>query len=268
MRVCGWDTPYPHAHEWSYFPGPDRVGRAMRRICCRVMSVFRMKLPDVGEGVAEAELDRVVRRRRRRGHARHGARRRADRQGDGRDLLARHRRGHVPHRRTRRGARRRQRVRRHRDSRDRRLRRTRRRSAAHEPPATDARPPDEPRPTMQPSAEPHRRHAPTRTPDTAGRGRRARAGRPPRRRCGRGRGRSGSTWPRSPGPGPTGASCTPTSTASRRVGHHADRRPAAPGADGEPHDETVSRRAPADRRAADARRGPRSRTSPTSTPST
>jgi len=28
-RVCGWDTPYPHALEWSYFPGPDRVGRAM-----------------------------------------------------------------------------------------------------------------------------------------------------------------------------------------------------------------------------------------------
>ena len=29
-RVGGWDTPYPHALEWSYFPGPDRVGRAMR----------------------------------------------------------------------------------------------------------------------------------------------------------------------------------------------------------------------------------------------
>ncbi len=29
VRVCGWDTPYPHAHEWSYFPGPDRVGAAM-----------------------------------------------------------------------------------------------------------------------------------------------------------------------------------------------------------------------------------------------
>ncbi len=31
-RVCGWDTPYPHAHEWSYFPGPDRVARAMREV--------------------------------------------------------------------------------------------------------------------------------------------------------------------------------------------------------------------------------------------
>lgn len=28
-RVAGWDTPYPHAHEWVYFPGPDRVGRAL-----------------------------------------------------------------------------------------------------------------------------------------------------------------------------------------------------------------------------------------------
>ncbi|WP_395153606.1 alpha-ketoacid dehydrogenase subunit beta, partial [Ilumatobacter sp.] len=32
LRVCGWDTPYPHAHEWSYFPGPDRVGRAMQKL--------------------------------------------------------------------------------------------------------------------------------------------------------------------------------------------------------------------------------------------
>jgi 2-oxoisovalerate dehydrogenase E1 component beta subunit len=31
-RVCGWDTPYPHALEWSYFPGPDRVGRAMQEV--------------------------------------------------------------------------------------------------------------------------------------------------------------------------------------------------------------------------------------------
>ena len=31
-RVCGWDTPYPHAHEWSYFPGPARVARAMTQL--------------------------------------------------------------------------------------------------------------------------------------------------------------------------------------------------------------------------------------------
>lgn len=30
-RVCGWDTPYPHAFEWDYFPGPTRVGEALRR---------------------------------------------------------------------------------------------------------------------------------------------------------------------------------------------------------------------------------------------
>jgi 2-oxoisovalerate dehydrogenase E1 component beta subunit len=30
-RVTGWDTPYPHAFEWQYFPGPDRVVEAMRR---------------------------------------------------------------------------------------------------------------------------------------------------------------------------------------------------------------------------------------------
>ena len=30
IRVTGWDTPYPHAQEWDYFPGPARVGRALR----------------------------------------------------------------------------------------------------------------------------------------------------------------------------------------------------------------------------------------------
>lgn len=29
VRVAGWDTPYPHALEWAYFPGPDRVGQAL-----------------------------------------------------------------------------------------------------------------------------------------------------------------------------------------------------------------------------------------------
>lgn len=31
-RVTGWDTPYPHAQEWSYFPGPERVGEALKKI--------------------------------------------------------------------------------------------------------------------------------------------------------------------------------------------------------------------------------------------
>jgi 2-oxoisovalerate dehydrogenase E1 component beta subunit len=30
-RVTGWDTPYPHAFEWDYFPGPKRVGEAMKK---------------------------------------------------------------------------------------------------------------------------------------------------------------------------------------------------------------------------------------------
>ena len=30
-RVTGWDTPYPHAFEWDYFPGPKRVGDALRQ---------------------------------------------------------------------------------------------------------------------------------------------------------------------------------------------------------------------------------------------
>ena len=32
LRVAGWDTPYPHAQEWDYFPGPDRVVRAINKI--------------------------------------------------------------------------------------------------------------------------------------------------------------------------------------------------------------------------------------------
>ena len=31
-RVTGWDTPYPHAQEWDYFPGPRRVGEALKRV--------------------------------------------------------------------------------------------------------------------------------------------------------------------------------------------------------------------------------------------
>ena len=30
-RVTGWDTPYPHAFEWEYFPTPPRIVNAMRR---------------------------------------------------------------------------------------------------------------------------------------------------------------------------------------------------------------------------------------------
>ena len=32
VRVTGWDTPYPHSLEWAYFPGPVRLGEALKRV--------------------------------------------------------------------------------------------------------------------------------------------------------------------------------------------------------------------------------------------
>jgi 2-oxoisovalerate dehydrogenase E1 component beta subunit len=32
VRVTGWDTPYPHALEWDYFPGPERIADALRHV--------------------------------------------------------------------------------------------------------------------------------------------------------------------------------------------------------------------------------------------
>jgi 2-oxoisovalerate dehydrogenase E1 component beta subunit len=31
-RVAGWDTPYPHAFEWQYFPGKKRMIAGIRRV--------------------------------------------------------------------------------------------------------------------------------------------------------------------------------------------------------------------------------------------
>jgi 2-oxoisovalerate dehydrogenase E1 component beta subunit len=31
-RVAGWDTPYPHAFEWDYFPAPGRLAKALARV--------------------------------------------------------------------------------------------------------------------------------------------------------------------------------------------------------------------------------------------
>ncbi|MCW5723432.1 MAG: alpha-ketoacid dehydrogenase subunit beta [Maricaulaceae bacterium] len=31
-RVTGWDTPYPHAHEWAYFPGRQRIINALKAV--------------------------------------------------------------------------------------------------------------------------------------------------------------------------------------------------------------------------------------------
>ncbi|MDH3641517.1 MAG: alpha-ketoacid dehydrogenase subunit beta [Gammaproteobacteria bacterium] len=32
QRVTGWDTPYPHAFEWEYFPGQTRVAAALEQV--------------------------------------------------------------------------------------------------------------------------------------------------------------------------------------------------------------------------------------------
>ncbi|MEL7311101.1 MAG: alpha-ketoacid dehydrogenase subunit beta [Pseudomonadota bacterium] len=32
LRVTGWDTPYPHAFEWDYFPGQKRVINALKQV--------------------------------------------------------------------------------------------------------------------------------------------------------------------------------------------------------------------------------------------
>jgi 2-oxoisovalerate dehydrogenase E1 component beta subunit len=32
MRVTGWDTPYPHAFEWEYFPGQQRLAAALKAV--------------------------------------------------------------------------------------------------------------------------------------------------------------------------------------------------------------------------------------------
>jgi 2-oxoisovalerate dehydrogenase E1 component beta subunit len=31
-RVAGWDTPYPHAFEWHYFPGQKRIAAGIRKV--------------------------------------------------------------------------------------------------------------------------------------------------------------------------------------------------------------------------------------------
>ncbi|MVA56844.1 alpha-ketoacid dehydrogenase subunit beta [Agrobacterium vitis] len=31
LRVTGWDTPYPMAQEWDYFPSPERIARAITK---------------------------------------------------------------------------------------------------------------------------------------------------------------------------------------------------------------------------------------------
>lgn len=32
LRITGWDAPYPHAQEWDYFPGTERVIRGLHQV--------------------------------------------------------------------------------------------------------------------------------------------------------------------------------------------------------------------------------------------
>ena len=43
-RVTGWDTPYPHAQEWDYFPGPARVAAAFKRAMDKTCTTPRLRL--------------------------------------------------------------------------------------------------------------------------------------------------------------------------------------------------------------------------------
>ena len=56
QRVAGWDTPYPHAFEWEYFPGQARVATAIRAVMEVGVSEYVFKMPDLGEGTVEAEI--------------------------------------------------------------------------------------------------------------------------------------------------------------------------------------------------------------------
>ena len=56
QRVTGWDTPYPHAQEWDYF-GPCARRRNIQTCDGEIkMGIHVIKMPDIGEGIAEVEL--------------------------------------------------------------------------------------------------------------------------------------------------------------------------------------------------------------------
>lgn len=58
-RVTGWDTPYPHAHEWAYFPSPRRVANAMQRVVTGEPSLPPL-FPETGAGSAPGEAGSEV----------------------------------------------------------------------------------------------------------------------------------------------------------------------------------------------------------------
>ena len=103
LRVTGFDIPYPPPKlEHAHLPGVDRILDAVARLqwddepdrgtpwaaaCHAADQVFL--LPDLGEGLTEAEIVELAGRGRRHGHGRPGRGRGGDRQGGGRGARAR-----------------------------------------------------------------------------------------------------------------------------------------------------------------------------------
>ena len=109
LRVAGFDIPYPPPMlERHHLPGVDRIldavagcsGTTRRTRCSRTRDgASTFLLPDLGEGLTEAEIVQLAGRGRRRRRRRPAGRRGRDGQGDGRGALPVRRRGHRPLRR-------------------------------------------------------------------------------------------------------------------------------------------------------------------------
>ena len=88
LRVTGWDTPYPHAQEWDYFPGPTASARPSAPCWRPEMGDARRQAAGYRRGRRRGRAGRLARQGRRRGAGGTAARRGDDRQGDGGDPLA------------------------------------------------------------------------------------------------------------------------------------------------------------------------------------
>ena len=57
-RVTGFDTPYPHSSRMGLFPWTRFASVRLSTVLPRIfdMARFEFKLPDIGEGIAEAEV--------------------------------------------------------------------------------------------------------------------------------------------------------------------------------------------------------------------